>query len=81
MLVSLGSSLHAQNTTLRMGLTKDADILDQTLARTYVAASCSPGGGQSCSTSDDKPQNRPQWRLSKETPPTAKPERSKRAAG
>src|ERR1700731_3667423 len=35
LLVSLGSSLHAQ-TTLRIGLAEDADILDPTLARTYV---------------------------------------------
>ena len=35
LLVSLGSNLHAQ-TTLRIGLAEDPDILDPTLARTYV---------------------------------------------
>ena len=35
LLVSLGSSLQAQ-TTLRIGLAEDPDILDPTLARTYV---------------------------------------------
>jgi peptide/nickel transport system substrate-binding protein len=35
LLMSLGTSLHAQ-TTLRIGLAEDADILDPTLARTYV---------------------------------------------
>ena len=35
LLVSLGSSLHAES-TLRIGLAEDPDILDPTLARTYV---------------------------------------------
>jgi peptide/nickel transport system substrate-binding protein len=35
LLVSLGSNLHAE-TTLRIGLAEDPDILDPTLARTYV---------------------------------------------
>jgi peptide/nickel transport system substrate-binding protein len=35
LLVSLGSNLHAE-TTLRIGLAEDADILDPTLARSYV---------------------------------------------
>jgi peptide/nickel transport system substrate-binding protein len=35
LLVSLGSNLHAE-TTLRVGLAEDPDILDPTLARTYV---------------------------------------------
>jgi peptide/nickel transport system substrate-binding protein len=35
LLMSLGSSLHAE-TTLRIGLAEDPDILDPTLARTYV---------------------------------------------
>src|SRR6201994_375791 len=35
LLLSLGSHLQAQ-TTLRIGLAEDADILDPTLARTYV---------------------------------------------
>src|SRR6476659_1265794 len=34
-LVSLGAGAHAQ-TTLRIGLAEDPDILDPTLARTYV---------------------------------------------
>jgi peptide/nickel transport system substrate-binding protein len=35
LLMSLGSNLHAE-TTLRIGLAEDPDILDPTLARTYV---------------------------------------------
>jgi peptide/nickel transport system substrate-binding protein len=35
LLVSLGANLHAE-TTLRIGLAEDADILDPTLARSYV---------------------------------------------
>src|SRR5271170_8489891 len=35
LLVSLGSGLHAQ-TTLRIGLAEDPDILDPSLGRTYV---------------------------------------------
>src|SRR5882724_7366413 len=35
LLVSLASSLHAQ-TTLRIGLAEDPDILDPSLGRTYV---------------------------------------------
>jgi peptide/nickel transport system substrate-binding protein len=35
LLVSLGSNLHAE-TTLRIGLAEDPDVLDPTLARTYV---------------------------------------------
>src|SRR5438874_588057 len=35
LLVSLGSNLHAE-TTLRIGLAEDPDILDPTLARSYV---------------------------------------------
>jgi peptide/nickel transport system substrate-binding protein len=35
LLVSLGSNLHAES-TLRIGLAEDPDILDPTLARTYV---------------------------------------------
>src|SRR3981081_522163 len=35
LLLSLGASVHAQ-TTLRIGLAEDPDILDPSLARTYV---------------------------------------------
>src|SRR5437899_7231214 len=35
LLLSLGTGVHAQ-TTLRVGLAEDPDILDPTLARTYV---------------------------------------------
>ena len=35
LLLSLGAGAHAQ-TTLRIGLAEDPDILDPTLARTYV---------------------------------------------
>ncbi|HMH96358.1 MAG TPA: ABC transporter substrate-binding protein, partial [Bradyrhizobium sp.] len=35
LLLSLGAGVHAQ-TTLRIGLAEDPDILDPTLGRTYV---------------------------------------------
>src|SRR6202163_4100882 len=35
LLLSLGAAVHAQ-TTLRIGLAEDADVLDPSIARTYV---------------------------------------------
>jgi peptide/nickel transport system substrate-binding protein len=66
LLVSLGSSLHAQ-TTLRIGLAEDADILDPTLARTYVGRIVFATVCDKLFDIDEKLKIVPQLALSQET--------------
>jgi peptide/nickel transport system substrate-binding protein len=66
LLVCLGSGLHAQ-TTLRIGLAEDPDILDPTLARTYVGRIVFASLCDKLFDIDDKLNIVPQLALSHET--------------
>src|ERR1700760_2596269 len=66
LLLSLGTSLHAQ-TTLRIGLAEDADVLDPTLARTYVGRIVFAAVCDKLFDIDEKLNIVPQLALSQET--------------
>jgi peptide/nickel transport system substrate-binding protein len=66
LLVSLGSNLHAE-TTLRIGLAEDPDILDPTLARTYVGRIVFAAFCDKLFDMDQKANIVPQLALSHET--------------
>jgi peptide/nickel transport system substrate-binding protein len=66
LLVSLGSGLHAQ-TTLRIGLAEDPDILDPSLGRTYVGRIVFSAFCDKLFDIDDKLNIVPQLALSHET--------------
>jgi peptide/nickel transport system substrate-binding protein len=66
LLMSLGSSLHAE-TTLRIGLAEDPDILDPTLARTYVGRIVFAAFCDKLFDIDQKANIVPQLALSQET--------------
>jgi peptide/nickel transport system substrate-binding protein len=66
LLLSLGSNLHAQ-TTLRIGLAEDPDILDPTLARTYVGRIVFASFCDKLFDIDQKANIVPQLALSQET--------------
>lgn len=66
LLLSLGSNLHAE-TTLRIGLAEDPDILDPTLARTYVGRIVFAALCDKLFDIDDKLNIVPQLALSHET--------------
>jgi peptide/nickel transport system substrate-binding protein len=66
LLLSLGAGAHAQ-TTLRIGLAEDPDILDPTLARTYVGRIVFAGFCDKLFDIDEKLNIVPQLALSHET--------------
>jgi peptide/nickel transport system substrate-binding protein len=66
LLLSLGSNLHAE-TTLRIGLAEDPDILDPTLARTYVGRIVFASFCDKLFDIDQKANIVPQLALSQET--------------
>src|ERR1700720_3302682 len=66
LLLSLESGVHAQ-TTLRIGLAEDPDILDPTLARTYVGRIVFPSFCDKLFDMDEKLNIVPQLALSHET--------------
>src|ERR1700724_708701 len=66
LLVSLGSAVQAQ-TTLRIGLAEDPDVLDPTLARTYVGRMVFSAFCDKLFDIDEKLNIVPQLALSHET--------------
>src|SRR3981081_1024073 len=71
LLLSLGASVHAQ-TTLRIGLAEDPDILDPSLARTYVGRIVFAAFCDKLFDIDEKLNVVPQLGLAHETSPDGK---------
>src|SRR5882762_11698490 len=71
LLLSFGAGVHAQ-TTLRIGLAEDPDVLDPTLARTYVGRIVFASFCDKLFDIDDKLNVVPQLALSYEAAPDGK---------